>query len=82
MRKLKLILISLLITSCSKEDLSDECNCIKETYKYNQTVVTGSNGLPRLQYTRVMLSTESVSCQDEQDQVEQGNGILFDIICE
>jgi len=80
MKSIKILLISLLILSCSAND--DDCNCEKETYRYNQYTVTGSNGLPHLTFDKEVLSIETVNCQDEQDQVSQGNGVYFNITCD
>lgn len=80
MKTIRLLLLTLLIVSCSSED--EDCNCIKQTYIYDQVAVIGSNGLPTLQFTKVVLSQEQVTCQPEQTEVELTNGELFDIICD
>jgi len=81
MKTLKLLAIILLLTSCSPED-NDGCDCTKETYRFEQGTTINSSGLPVLTSQRVTLSTEQVPCQDEQEQVEQGNGIIIDITCQ
>jgi len=76
----KLIILSALLLSCTAED-QDDCECIKETYKWNQQAITMPNGLPRMQATKEILSTQRVPCQEEQEQTPEGNGVYFDIDC-
>jgi uncharacterized protein YcfL len=53
MRKLLLVLVVLLLASCSKDD----CNCIKETY----TIVYDSVG----DYSLELSKKEYIDCTDE-----------------
>lgn len=83
MRKLFLLLAITLFFNCSTDSNNeDDCNCTKETYRYDQYVVTGSNGLPRLTFDKVVLSLENISCNDEADQVSNGDDTYYDIVCE
>ena len=76
------IVVSILLASCSASDNPNEdCNCEKETYTYEIIVLTGANGLPYLSSEKVILSNESVPCQDEQTQADLGDNIYFDIKC-
>lgn len=83
MKTIKLLLITLLITSCSSDSIElDDCRCEKETFTFEQSITLGVNGLPVLSFNKVVLSNEAVNCQDEQDQVSIGNDIYFSITCD
>jgi len=80
MKKL-LFITGLLLASCSADSVEEDCNCEKETYTYEQRAVVGSNGLPTLIAFKVILSTERVPCQTEQEQVSMGDDTYFVIEC-
>ena len=83
MKAIKLLLITLLLSSCSEDRIEDDsCRCNKETFTFEQTTTIGGGGLPVLTYERITLSNEDVACQDEQEQVSQGNDIYFTITCD
>lgn len=77
MKKL-LLITSLLILGCSKDDT---CDCTKYVYEYNQYTYW-ENGLPHVGFNRVDLYNEKVNCQDEQQQSPNGNNAYFDIVCQ
>jgi len=86
MKKSKNLLLSLAVlftvtfnTSCSTDD--DVCNCVKTSYEFDQYVITGPNGLPVMTFDKIILSDESVPCQDEQEQTSTGNNVYYDINC-
>ena len=85
MRNLLLLFIAL-IFSCSPETSSEEilndCRCTKTTYEIIQETVTGTNGLPQLIFYENVLFSEVVNCQDEQSEVNNGDGTFFNIECE
>lgn len=82
MKTIKLLIIALLLVSCSKDSVDEEgCECLKETYTYEQGATIGSNGLPVSTFNRVTLSIEEVVCQDEQEQTSLGNNNYFVIEC-
>jgi len=82
MKKL-LFIIGLLIVSCSAESIEeDSCRCEKETFTFIQETVTGANGLPILVSFRETISTEVVPCQEEQEQVSNGDDTYYKIECE
>ena len=82
MKTLKLLLLALLMASCSADSIDEDCNCKKITYTWEVEVVTGPNGLPTLVSRKVYLYEEVVNCQDEQTQVSNGDNVYFDIVCE
>lgn len=86
MKIIKILLLAILLVSCSTNDDStdeDNCGCVKTTYEYDQYVVFDPvTGLPSIAFDKVILSTEQVNCQDEQEQASAGNQVYFDIICE
>lgn len=83
MKTLKLLLL-LLIVSCSAEEITqeEECRCVKTTYRYETIVDTGANGLPQLNFVEVFISEENVLCNEEVEDVENGDGTLYRIECE
>lgn len=80
MKKLLLIL-SLFILSCST-DTEETCDCTKYVYEYNQYTYIDSNGLPHVGFEKVDLYSEVVNCQDEQEEVSNGDNTYFDIVCQ
>ena len=80
MKTLKILLIALMIVSCSAEE-TDDCNCIKEVYDIEQNVVW-SNGLPTMQIEHVFLYDEPVGCIDEVSNQEMTGNQYFNIVCE
>ena len=83
MKTIKILIIALLISSCSADSTADYCGCVKITYEYEQYVVFDPvTGLPSMAFDKVILSTEQVNCQDEQEQASAGNQVYFDIVCE
>ena len=81
MKTIKLLLLTLLFVSCSADSVEEDCNCTKETYTIEQGVGVGQNGLPILTFDKVILSSETVECQLEQEASELGNNTFFDIKC-
>lgn len=79
--KKTILLFSLIILSCSAERVEDDCRCVKTTYEYNQVVSNGANGLPVIDFIKVVLFEENIDCNDEVKEVENGDGTLFDINC-
>ena len=84
MKTIKILIIALLISSCSADSTDeDNCGCVNITYEYEQYVVFDPvTGLPSMAFDKVILSTEQVNCQDEQEQASAGNQVYFDIVCE
>ena len=79
MKKLLLIItIFVLFFSCETHDI---CGCVKETYRIDQGVTFNSSGLPILTATKVVLSIENISCNDEVTQQSNGDGTYFNIEC-
>lgn len=77
------ILVLLLVFSCSRESIADDdCRCVKTTYKYETIVSTGFDGLPVLNFVQTVLSEENVNCNDEVNEVDNGDGTFYDIRCE
>ena len=81
MRKL-FILLALTILSCSKDDINDDCGCVKTTYNITQEPQIGSNGLPTIVLVRTDLETENVECQDEVSQIQNYDNSFYDIVCD
>lgn len=81
MRTIKLLLLTLLLASCSREELNENCECNKITYEYVQGTTIGANGLPVTTFEKVILSEVEVQCQDEQTEVDNGDSTYFDIEC-
>lgn len=83
MKKLKLILLGLILVGCSAEDIQEEeCRCTKTTYTFETIVTTGFDGLPVLNFVEVFISEENVLCNEEVEDVENGDGTLHRIECE
>ena len=82
MKKLLILLIAVLIFSCSTEDDSDSgCTCEKETWLVEHGVaINPTTGLPYLTITETLVATEDVVCQDEA-QVLLQNDYYYKIIC-
>ena len=81
MKKLIILLISITAISCSKSSINDDCGCVKETYYIEQYTSTNPQGIPVLSFNEVTLSTENIECNDEAEQVSNGDGTYFNIIC-
>ena len=85
MKTLKKLLLVLLIcapfVSCEKEDLSDDCGCVKTVERF-ESYYEIINTLPITRIRWVVLSEEVVPCQEEQYRTELGDQIFFTIECE
>jgi hypothetical protein len=81
MKLFKILLLGLLITSCSTDSIEEGCGCVKEVYNNEVIVVTRPNGTMGLDNIITIVSTEVVGCQDEQTSVSIGNGNYFNITC-
>jgi hypothetical protein len=79
MKKLVLLLSVILFTACSTSD--EPCECEKEVWRNETTVVFLSNGLPVTSGERVTVSREIVPCQEEQEQVRINHAEYFTIRC-
>jgi hypothetical protein len=78
MKKLVLLLSVILFTACSTDEA---CECEKEVWRNETTVVFLPNGLPVTRGERVTVSREIVPCQEEQEQVRINHAEYFTIRC-
>lgn len=74
MKKLILLLSITTLLNCSTDN---ECECIKETYKWHQYASYG-----QIIAEKVILNVEVVPCQDEQTQTNNGDGTYYNIYCD
>jgi len=80
MKKLiTIIIIAFTFPSCSVSDDS-ECECIKESYEIQTSIVFDTNGNPTSQVEHVLLFDEVVQCQEEVRTYTSGF-TYFKIIC-
>ena len=79
MKPIKILILLLLITSCSSDN-EDTCECTKTTYEIVQDVTIGSDGLPHLYFYNNILNETIVNCQNEVEQIPEGD-LYFDITC-
>lgn len=69
------------LTSCSKDDIEQECDCTKKTYEI-ESYTYFENGLVHLGTRYNLLTTEPVGCLEETDGKENiGNGLYIEINC-
>lgn len=66
---------------CGSDDDNENCTCNKENWDIEQSVETGSNGLPHLVFEHVLLNEETVVCQDEGEFTTTDN-LYYKIICD
>lgn len=83
MKTIKILIIALTValSSCSKDNIDDDCNCNKYTYETQSSVVIGTNGLPQTVYNTVLISNEVVVCQEE-GRTDLPNNMYYVIDCE
>jgi len=67
------------LLSCSRTDDS-ECECVKESYEIQTTIVFDTNGTPTSQIEHVLLFDEVVQCQEEV-RTYTGDFTYFKIVC-
>ncbi len=80
MKNLLTILIIIFLIGCETEETN--CNCIKENYIIETTIVFDDNGIPHTEIEHVLQYTEEVTCQDEVNQQSTGGYTYFNIACE
>ena len=68
------------LLSCSRTDDS-ECECVKESYEIQTTIVFDTNGNPTSQVEHVLLFDEVVQCQEEVRTYTSGF-TYFKIVCD
>lgn len=84
MKTIKILLLALLIVSCSKDEVSqdDVCSCEQTTYEKEYYIIF-INGQPQGRSRFIELNSEPVICQDEKDKDPLGYDNLFiDVKCE
>jgi len=75
-----LLIILTSLFSCSRTDDSD-CECIKESYEIQTSIVFDTNGNPTSQVEHVLLFDEVVQCQEEVRTYTSGF-TYFKIVCD
>lgn len=73
MKRINLILITLLILSCSKDDSINDCNCTR--YNYEVQWMPNQEGTSMVQ-SDVFVGSQDVPCQDEVYKADF-NGVTF-----
>ena len=77
-----IILLTASLFSCSKDSV-ESCDCRKEVYEIEQYICYGPyTGLPQLCHDKIVLESESVSCQDEYDNVSNPDGTYTRVVCD
>ena len=67
MKAIRILIIGLTIalSSCSADRIEETCECQKNTYDLQSSIIIGTAGLPQTVYQTVLISSERVICQEE-----------------
>lgn len=81
MKKLLLLLSIILLSSCSKENINEDCNCTKENFQRTAYICYDPvTNLPETCYSIISVSIEDTYCRDAGTYPTQ-NGNYYIINC-
>lgn len=82
MKKLLLLLSIIILTSCTRESINEECNCTKETFERTPYICYDDvTNLPETCYSIISISIEDTYCR-EQGTYPTQNGNYYIINCD
>ena len=79
---MKKIVLLLMLASCSKNEIQDDCNCKKVVYKEHTQIVQNSNGTINLISTYVIEDIYEIGCEEETEYIPLTEDLVYRIECE